>query len=54
MNWFIFAIITFLAWGFADLFYKRGANENDKYSHLKTSMMVGVVMGIHGIYSLFA
>ncbi len=54
MNWFLFAIITFLAWGFADLFYKRGANENDKYSHLKTSMMVGVVMGLHGIYTLFS
>lgn len=52
MNWFIFALITMLAWGAADLFYKKGADENDKYSHLKTSMMVGVVMGIHAIYTL--
>lgn len=52
MNWFIFALITMLAWGAADLFYKKGADENDKYSHLKTSMMVGVVMGIHALYTL--
>lgn len=52
MNWFIFALITMLAWGAADLFYKKGADENDKYSHLKTSMMVGVVMGIHAFYTL--
>ena len=41
-----------LAWGAADLFYKKGADENDKYSHLKTSMMVGVIMGIHALYTL--
>lgn len=47
--WFAFALITLLSWGAADLFYKKGANENDKYSHLKTSMIVGLVMGIHAI-----
>lgn len=41
-----------LSWGVADLFYKKGANEKDKYSHLKTSMMVGIVMGIHAICML--
>ena len=45
--WFVFALITTLAWGAADLFYKKGADEQDKYSHLKTAMMVGIVMGIH-------
>jgi len=50
--WFIFALITTLAWGAADLFYKKGADENDKYSHLKTAMMVGIVMGIHAIFML--
>lgn len=50
--WFIFALITMLAWGAADLFYKKGADEKDKYSHLKTSMMVGLVMGIHAFYTL--
>ncbi len=52
MNWFVFSLITMLAWGAADLFYKKGADESDRYSHLKTSVMVGVVMGIHAVYTL--
>ncbi len=52
MTWFLFALLTTLAWGTADLFYKKGADESDKYSHLKTSIMVGLVMGIHAIYTL--
>ncbi len=43
--WFIFALMTFLAWGTADLFYKKGNVENERFSHLKTSIMVGLVMG---------
>lgn len=50
--WFVFALVTLLAWGTADLFYKKGADEKDKYSHLKTSMIVGLVMGIHAICML--
>ncbi len=41
-----------LAWGTADLFYKKGACENDKFSHLETSIMVGFVMGAHAIITL--
>lgn len=52
--WFVYAVITLLFWAFADLFYKKGARENDKYSHLKTGIMVGFVMGIYAtIYILF-
>ncbi len=43
--WLLFALVTFAAWGTADLFYKKGAVENERYSHLKTSIMVGLVMG---------
>ncbi len=50
--WFIFALLTMLAWGTADLFYKKGADDTEPYSHLKTSMMVGLVMGIHAIATL--
>lgn len=50
--WFAFTMITTLAWGAADLFYKKGADAEDKYSHLKTAMMVGFVMGIHAILTL--
>lgn len=45
--WFIFALVTMLFWGGADLMYKKGAVESDRYSHLKTSIAVGLVMGIH-------
>ena len=50
--WFTFALITMLAWGAADLFYKKGAVEHDKYSHLKTTMIVGLVMGLHAAFML--
>lgn len=46
MSWFIYALIATLGWGFADLFYKKGAEEDDKDSHLKTAVWVGLVMGI--------
>ncbi|MBO6244322.1 MAG: DMT family transporter [Clostridia bacterium] len=50
--WFVFAIITALSWGAADIFYKKGALPNEKYSHLKICVFVGIVMGIHAIYVL--
>lgn len=46
MNWFIVSIITMLCWGLADLFYKKGTDEEDVYSHLKIAVWVGLVMGI--------
>lgn len=48
--WFIFALLTTFSWGIADLFYKKGADSQDKYSHHKTGIMVGLIMGIHGIF----
>ncbi|GEL03439.1 EamA family transporter [Rummeliibacillus stabekisii] len=45
--WFLFSILTALAWGGADLFYKKGSNSEDRFSHLKIVVMVGLVMGIH-------
>jgi drug/metabolite transporter (DMT)-like permease len=46
--WLIFALLTTFSWAFADLFYKKGAAPDDKQSHIKTVIMVGLVMGIHG------
>ncbi len=44
----LYCLLSFLCWGIADLFYKIGNNnEKDKYSHLKTGVIVGYVMGIH-------
>ncbi len=48
--WFLPAFVTLIAWGAADLFYKKGNNEADRYSALKTVIMVGLVMGIHAIF----
>ena len=47
--WLLMAILTLILWGVADLFYKKSNDEGEKYSHLKTGMMVGFVMGIHAI-----
>lgn len=50
--WFICALFSTIAWGCADLFYKKGAEANDRFSHLKTSMIVGFIMGGHAIATL--
>lgn len=43
---FTFSIVCLLGWGLADLFYKKSSDEDDKYSHLKIAVWVGLVMGI--------
>ena len=45
-------ILTMLLWGAAELFYKKGSHAKEKYSHLKTTIFVGLVMGIHAIIVL--
>ena len=52
MNWLLFSIATALLWGTAELFYKKGARPDEKYSHLKICVWVGVVMGLHAIFTL--
>ncbi len=52
MSWLFFSIATALLWGTAELFYKKGAQPNEKYSHLKICVWVGVVMGAHAIFTL--
>lgn len=52
--WFLFALLTALAWGGADLFYKKGSDSRDRFSHIKIVIMVGLVMGVHATgYMLF-
>ena len=46
MSWFFFALICLLGWGCADLFYKKGTDEHDRYSHLRIAVWVGLVMGV--------
>lgn len=52
MSWLFFSIATALLWGTAELFYKKGALPNEKYSHLKICICVGAVMGAHAIFTL--
>lgn len=50
--WLFFTLATTFIWGLAELFYKKGAREHEKYSHLKICVCVGAVMGIHAIFTL--
>ena len=45
--WLIIAIIAMLCWSGSDFFSKVGSKPDDKYSHWKMVMVVGVVMGVH-------
>ncbi len=47
--WIMFALLTFVCWGVADLFYKIGNKGDEDNNHLKTGIIVGLVMGIHAI-----
>ena len=46
MSWFLFALVCTLGWGLADMFYKKGSDETDRYSHLRIAVWVGFVMGL--------
>ncbi len=51
--WLVFTILSTLLWGFADLFYKKGARGGaEKYSHLLTGITVGLVMGAQAVFTL--
>ncbi len=52
MSWLFFSVATAVLWGTAELFYKKGAKPDEKYSHLKICVWVGVVMGAHAIFTL--
>ena len=52
MLWF-FLIFSTLCWGIAEIFYKKGSLEKEKYSHLKTTVFVGFLMGIYATVILF-
>ncbi len=50
--WLVYSLLTFFAWGAADLFYKKGADPSERRSHLKTAAAVGLVMGAAAIVTL--
>ena len=47
--WFVWALVSTVAWGVADLFYKKGTDETDGQSHLKIAVWVGMIMGVVSI-----
>ena len=49
MSWFIFTLICMFGWGLADLFYKKSNVDGDRYSHLKTAVWVGLMMGLFSL-----
>lgn len=49
---FVCSLICLFGWGLADIFYKKSSDEKDKYSHLKISIWVGLVMGVCAIVLL--
>ena len=52
MSWLFFSIATAVLWGTAELFYKKGARPDEKYSHLKICVWVCIVMGLHAVFTL--
>ena len=52
--WFWLSRIALLCWSGSDLFSKIGCrDEDDRLSHLKMVMAVGVVMGLHAAFEIF-
>ena len=51
--WFPLSIAALLAWSGSDLFSKIGSRPDDKYSHWKMVMAVGLVMGLHALFEIF-
>lgn len=52
MNWFILSLLSIFFWSGSDFFSKLGSPETDKNNHLKLTIVVGVVMGIHAFYMM--
>lgn len=49
----IFILVSTLAWGIAEIFYKKGSLQNEKYCHLKITAFVGILMGLYATVILF-
>ena len=54
MSWFWLSVLALICWSGSDLFSKIGCRDgDDKVSHLKMVVAVGVVMGIHAAVEVF-
>ncbi len=52
MSWFFLALIALLFWSGSDFFSKLGSRPEDKNSHFKMVVAVGLCMGVHAGYML--
>ena len=52
MSWFALALVAMLCWSGSDLFSKMGSKPDDRLSHWKMVMAVGLVMGLHALYTV--
>ncbi len=50
--WFLLSLTAVVFWGGSDLFSKIGSKPEDKYSHWKIVVAVGLVMGLHATVTL--
>ncbi len=50
--WLLFTFLTTITWGVCEVFYKMGAERSTKYTHLRTGIFIGLVMGIHAVITL--
>ena len=55
--WFVFSLLAIFCWSGSDLLSKIGCSnaadkEDDRFSHLKMVMAVGLVMGLHAVYQI--
>ena len=48
MLWF-YLLFSTCCWGIAEIFYKKGNVANERYSHLKTTVFVGIFFGIYSL-----
>ena len=52
MSIWIIAIIAMFCWSGSDIFSKIGSKQEDKLSHYKVGIAVGLIMGIHALYEI--
>ena len=50
--WILCTLITFISWGMVSVFYKI-TNKVDENTHLKTGILVGLIMGLHATVYMF-
>ncbi|MGN0173945.1 MAG: EamA family transporter [Acutalibacteraceae bacterium] len=48
--WTVYVLASILLWGVTSIFYKKGANKDDKYIHFKFSIITGLIFLIIALF----